>query len=72
MLNRPDARFNQREWACLSVQAPLGKVILARKLPDAAPAHHAAGATIEWSSRRFAPSNPPGPAAKKARPRRAP
>ena len=68
MLNRYEARFNEREWACMSVQAPLGTVILARKLPVGVPVARAVSAAI----RRFAPSNPPDSGAKKARSRRAP
>jgi hypothetical protein len=70
MLNRHEARFNEREWACMSVQAPLGTVILARKLPVIAPPMRASGATIVWSNRRFAPSNPPDSTVKKPRSRR--
>ena len=61
MLNRHEARFNEREWACMSVQAPLGTVILARKLPAGVPVSRAVSAAI----RRFAPSNPPDSAAKR-------
>ena len=57
--------FNERDWACVSVQAPLGTVILARRLPAMAPS----GAS-DWASRLFEPSNPPGPTTKRARSRR--
>ncbi len=70
MLNRHEARFNEREWACMSVQAPLGMVILARKLPVIAPPLRAGGAKAAPAIRRSAPSNPPDSGAKKARSRR--
>ena len=70
MLNRHEARFNEREWACLSVQAPLGTVILARKLPVVAPPWHAGGAKAAPAIRRFAPSSLPDSTAKKPRSRR--
>lgn len=69
MLNRHEARqFNEQEWACMSVQAPLGTVLLARRLPPP-PAPARAGGTIVIS-RRSAPSNPPGSATKRLRLRR--
>ena len=70
MLNRHEARFNEREWACMSVQAPLGTVLLARKLPVNNTALRAGGAKAAEVIRRFAPSNPPDSAAKKPRSRR--
>ena len=72
MLNRHEARFNEREWACMSVQAPLGMVILARKLPVIAPPLRAGGAKAAPAIRPSAPSNLPDSGAKKARSRRAP
>ena len=70
MLNRHEARFNEREWACMSVQAPLGTVLLARKLPVHNAALRASGAKAAETIRRFAPSNPPDSGAKKPRSRR--
>ncbi len=70
MHNRHDSRlFNEREWACMSVQAPLGTVILARILPASPPPMKARVAAV-WSSRRFAPSNQPDSAVRKLRLRR--
>ena len=63
--------FNDRDWACVSVQAPLGTVILARKLPAIAPrCMRRSGAVSDWISRLFEPSNPPGSTAKRVRSRR--
>ena len=70
MLNRHEARFNEREWACMSVQAPLGTDLLARKLPAIDASLRAGGAKTAEIIRRFAPSNPPDSAAKKPRSRR--
>ena len=70
MLNRHEARFNEREWACMSMQAPLGTVLLARKLPALEATLRAGGAKGAETMRRFAPSNPPDSAVKKPRSRR--
>jgi hypothetical protein len=71
MLNRHDARlFNERDWACMSVQAPLGTVILARKLPVVTPVGR--GAATALAIRRSASSNPPDSTARKPRSRREP
>ena len=60
--------FNEHAWACVSVQVPLGTVVLARKLPTrlARPS----GTVSDWINRRFAPSNPPDSATKRVRSRR--
>ena len=73
MRSRNESPFDEQEWACVSVQAPLGAVILARKLP-AGPFHlaRASGAASNWISRRFAPSNPRDLAMKRLRSRRQP
>jgi len=73
MQSRNESPFNEQEWACVSVQAPLGAVILARKLP-AEPFHlaRASGAASNWISRRFALSNPRDSVMKRLRSRRQP
>ncbi len=72
MRRRNESPFNEREWACVSVQAPLGAVILARKLPTE-PTHaaRASGMMSDWIMRRFAPSNPRDLTTKRLRWRRA-
>ena len=60
--------FNEREWACVSVQGPLGTVVLARKLPTR-PARPS-GTVSDWISRRFAPRILSDPATKRVRSRR--
>ena len=63
--------FNERDWACVSLQAPLGPVILARKLPVISPrVARSSGAVSDWINRLFEPSNPPGSTTKRARSRR--
>ena len=62
--------FSEHEWACISVRAPLGTVIIARKLPALAATPRTAGATTVWTTRRFALRILPDPAAKRPRPRR--
>ena len=74
MLKRHEPKlFDEREWACMSVQAPLGTVILARKLPvlPARPTR-SSGAVTDWINRRFGTNNPPGSATKRLRIRRSP
>jgi hypothetical protein len=69
MLHRhEEPMFNEREWTCVSMQAPLGTVVLARRLP----AHTArpSGTVTDWISRRFAPRILTDPAAKRPRARR--
>ena len=67
MFNRhEDPRFDEREWACVTLQAPLGTVVLARRLPLAA---RAGGPAIP-ANRRSASSNPPGSTTKRLRIRR--
>jgi hypothetical protein len=71
MRNRHESPFNEREWACVRVQAPLGAIILARKLPTEPPYEaRASGTVFNWISRRFALNNPRDSAAKRFRPRR--
>ena len=60
--------FNEREWACVSLQVPLGTVVLARRLP-ARPARPS-GTVYDWISRRFAPRILTDPATKRVRSRR--
>lgn len=71
MQSRHESPFNEREWACVSVQAPLGVVVLARKLP-AAQRHPSrpSGIISNWINRRFAPSSPRDSATKRFRSRR--
>lgn len=69
MRSRHEA-FNEQDWSCVSLQAPLGTVILARKLPARPARCTRSGALSDWISRRFAPSNPPDSAAKRSRSRR--
>jgi hypothetical protein len=64
MQSTNESPFNERDWAFMSVQAPLGRMILARKLPVSNP-------TTTWLSRRFAPSNPRDLTVKRLRSRRA-
>lgn len=73
MRSKNESPFDAQEWACVSVQAPLGAVTLARKLP-ARPFHpaRASGAVSNWISRRFAPSNPRDLTVKRLRSRRQP
>lgn len=73
MRSRNESPFDEREWACVSVQAPLGAVTLARKLP-VEPFHlaRASGTMSNWISRRFASSNPRDLAVKRPRSRRQP
>jgi hypothetical protein len=70
MLNRHNARFNEREWACQSVQAPLGTIILARRLPTTQVQPRTSGSTTVWTTRRFALRIEPDSTGKKARSRR--
>ena len=69
MLHRHEApAFKEREWICVSLKAPLGPVLFARKLPVRAA--RPSGTMSDWITRRFAPSNPPDPGVKRLRVRR--
>ena len=63
--------FNERNWNCVSVQSPLGAVLLARKLPSAAARPSRPSGTLSnWINRRFALSNQRDSATKRIRWRR--
>ena len=71
MQNRNESPFHEQGWACVSLQAPLGVIILARKMPaDPARMIRSSGAAATWINRRFAPSNPRDLTTKRLRSRR--
>ena len=61
--------FNEPNWSCVSVQSPLGEVLLARKLPANGARTLRSGSTTTFS-RRFVPSNQRDSATKRVRWRR--
>lgn len=70
MRTKPETSFNEKDWACVTLQAPLGTVVFARKLPVVPPPARPSGSVSDWISRRFASSNPPDSTAKRPRSRR--
>ena len=61
--------FDNHEWVCVSVQSPLGAVILARRLPAATLEPEESSKAV---NRQFGPSNHRDSAAKRPRSRRSP
>lgn len=70
MQSNSDSPFNEMEWVCVSLQAPLGTVILARKLPMVPPVTLPNSAVALSIIRRSGPSNQPNSATKRVRSRR--
>ena len=63
--------LNERDWNCVSVQSPLGVVMLARRRPARLSWPARTGREFaDWITRQFAPSNPPDSAGKRVRSRR--
>jgi hypothetical protein len=66
---REKISFNQRDWIFVTVQSPLGAVMLARKVPPAT-SRAARTSAAEGLNRRSAPRILSDPSGKKARSRR--
>jgi hypothetical protein len=61
--------LNAREWTLVTVQSPLGAVMLARRLPVISKRDTRANGEVPIN-RRFASSNPLDPVTKRVRSRR--
>jgi hypothetical protein len=62
--------FDLKEWACVSVQSPLGAIRIARRLPVAARRAAKRVRPDAGTIRRFAPSSPAGLIMRRVRLRR--
>jgi hypothetical protein len=69
---REAVSFDSKEWVWVSVQSPLGAVMLARRLPAVAHPNPAGRELVDGLSRRFDLSNHPDLATKRVRSRRSP